>query len=111
MNVTKDELIKKLTIHNAKIEIEGENLATGRKITITSGKLVETLNIIISGDTNGDGIISAVDYVKIKNHIMATSKLEGAYLKAADVNKDGNISAVDYVKIKNYIMGDKAQIE
>ena len=42
---------------------------------------------------------------------MATSKLEGAYLKAADVNKDGNISAVDYVKIKNYIMGDKAQIE
>lgn len=110
-DLTKDELIKKLTIHNAKIEIEGENLATGRKITITSGKLVETLNIIISGDTNGDGIISAVDYVKIKNHIMATSKLEGAYLKAADVNKDGNISAVDYVKIKNYIMGDKAQIE
>ena len=109
--LTKEELIKKLSIHNAKIKIDGEKLITGEKITITSGKLVETLTLIVYGDTNGDGIISAVDYVKIKNHIMGTSILEGAYLKSADVNKDGNISAVDYVKIKNYIMGDKTSIE
>lgn len=109
--LTKEELIKKLSIHNAKIKIDGEKLVTGGKITITSGKLEKTLSIIVYGDTNGDGNISAVDYVKIKNHIMGTTKLEGAYLKAADVNKDGNISAVDYVKIKNYIMGDKTQVE
>ena len=56
-------------------------------------------------DTNGDGNISAVDYVKIKNHIMGTSKLSDIYLTAANVNQDDKVNAQDYVQIKNYIMG------
>ena len=80
-------------------------LATGDKIYIKKGDDSVTLTIVIAGDTSGDGEISAVDYVRIKNHIMETSKLTGAYEKAADYNNDGGISASDYVKVKNYIMG------
>ena len=57
------------------------------------------------GDASGDGKISAVDYMKIKNHIMNNSKLSSNYKTASDVNGDGKISAVDYMKIKNHIMG------
>ena len=57
------------------------------------------------GDVNGDGKVSAVDYIMIKNHIMGRSTLRGENLKRADVNGDGKITAVDYIIIKNIIMG------
>lgn len=60
---------------------------------------------IMLGDANGDGKISALDYITIKNHIMGTNIIQNENLKkAADYNNDGKISALDYVKIKNYIM-------
>lgn len=59
----------------------------------------------IKGDVNGDGKITPSDYVRVKNHIMRFSILEGESLKAADVNGDGKITPSDYVRIKNIIMG------
>jgi len=83
---------------------ESGNIGTGDKVNITSG-VTETLTVLIYGDTNGDGNISAVDYVNVKNYIMSSNALNDSYLKAADVNGDNQVSAVDYVNIKNYIMG------
>ncbi|MFI3325728.1 MAG: dockerin type I domain-containing protein [Clostridia bacterium] len=57
------------------------------------------------GDPSGDGAISAIDYMMIKNHIMGTSILADTNFLAADVNKDEAISAIDYMMIKNHIMG------
>ena len=78
---------------------------TGDKVTVTVGSESKTYEIVVYGDANGDGKISAVDYVQIKNYIMSKFSINGAYKEAADVNKDGKISAVDYVRIKNNIMG------
>lgn len=62
--------------------------------------------IINKGDVNNDGKISALDYVMIKNHIMAANKITNSTtLLRADANSDGKISALDYVLIKNKIMG------
>lgn len=72
---------------------------------VVDNKIIATYNLIILGDVNGDGKISALDYVKIKNHIMGDKKIDGEiYKTSADVNEDGKISALDYVRIKNYIM-------
>lgn len=90
--------------------IENGKVATGMKINITSG-ITETLTVVIYGDVSGDGEISAVDYVKVKNHIMGLALLNGEYIEAADANKDSTVSAVDYVNIKNYIMGANSVIE
>ena len=66
--------------------------------TLTSGDAFDC-------DVNGDGNINALDYVKIKNHIMNTKKITGdVFILSADYNNDGKISALDYVRIKNYIM-------
>lgn len=56
------------------------------------------------GDVNGDGKVTAGDYVLIKRYIMGEIKLTDVQLKAADLNGDGKITAGDYVLIKNYIM-------
>ena len=85
-------------------ELDG-TLATGNKVTVTSGEEVKEYYIVLYGDVNGDGSIKASDYVFIKNYIMGSKQLSDAYLKAADVNKDGKVKASDYVLIKNNIMG------
>ena len=82
-----------------------EILATNDIVQIKNGDMTFTFRIVMYGDVNGDGKISAVDYVNIKNYIMGSSGLNSAYKEAADVNKDGKITAVDYVNVKNYIMG------
>lgn len=61
--------------------------------------------VVVLGDADLDGKISALDYVTIKNHIMGAQKIKGEMdLIAADADDDGKISAVDYVSIKNHIM-------
>ena len=78
---------------------------TGDKVTISGTNGTKTYDVVIFGDINGDGQITAVDYVNVKNYIMNRNNLTDSYLKAADVNKDGQVTAVDYVQIKNSIMG------
>lgn len=82
-----------------------DNLATGDIVTITSGTEIKKYNVVIYGDVNGDGSVKATDYVKIKNHIMGTNTLNGAYKLSADINHDSKVLATDYVFVKNSIMG------
>lgn len=91
-------------------EITNGTISTNMRFTLTFNQKQYNYIVVIKGDVNGDGLIYATDYVKIKNHIMGKQRLEGAYLKAADINNDNNIYATDYVRIKNYIMG-KGKIE
>lgn len=109
--ITSNPNVTLVSIKNAEgREISSGNIATNMKITLTINQKQYNYIVVIKGDVNGDGLIYATDYVRIKNHIMGKKKLEGAYLKAADINNDNNIYATDYVRIKNYIMG-KGTIE
>lgn len=108
---TVDDFKKKFVVSEGfKVEVDTtkDNLIyTGGKTKIYDGdKLVLEFSNIIRGDINGDGKISALDYVKVKNHIMKTNLIDSKtiYFKAADANNDTNISALDYVRIKNIIM-------
>lgn len=111
-------VISKLKATSSSIEVEivrgdksiyaEEALATNDIVKIKNNGTEYTFRIIVYGDANGDGKISAVDYVHIKNYIMGSSGLSGSFKEAADVNKDGKISAVDYVNVKNYIMGSES---
>ena len=73
---------------------------TGASITLENN----SYTLVMLGDANGDGNISPLDYVKIKNNIMNITTLTDSYKEAADANRDGNITPLDYVKVKNHIM-------
>lgn len=78
---------------------------TGDYLQIKVNDKTYKYTLILKGDVNGDGKITPLDYVKIKNHIMETSIIsESIYKIAADYNNDTKISPLDYVKVKNYIM-------
>jgi len=108
IGTTLETLKNKLT--NLTVNIEGTSdtdvLKTGQSITITDGIESLTYTISIQGDVDGDGLIGATDYVKIKNYIMekSGSELNIAQSLSADVDNNNEIGATDYVKIKNSIM-------
>jgi hypothetical protein len=78
-------------------------VATGMTISITTNSSTVNYTIVIRGDVNGDGKLSAIDYVKLRNYLDGVSSLQGAYLKSTDTSDDGKTSALDYVKLRNHL--------
>lgn len=86
-------------------EISGDSIVkTGATVTIKDSINTFSYVISINADVNGDGVMSAADYVEIKKYIMSENKLSTAQSIAADVDENGSIGASDYVTIKNRIM-------
>ena len=62
-------------------------------------------NLILLGDVSGDGGITPLDYVKVKNHVTNNKVItENIYQIASDITFDNNITKDDYTEIKNRIM-------
>lgn len=83
----------------------GGTIVTGDKVTISTGTEEKTYIIVLYGDTNGDGSISAIDLLNVQKIIINKSNLAGAYYKAADTNKDGKVSAIDLLNVQKHILG------
>lgn len=86
----------------------GTELTTGQIVgtgmTMKSGS--ETYTLIISGDLNGDGQVSATDLSKIKQHLIELRLLEGAYLEAANVDGDEEVTITDLSRIRKAMFGE-----
>lgn len=80
-------------------------LGTGNKVTINNLTTTEVLEVIIKGDTSGDGVINALDLLQVQKNILGTYNLEGAHNYAADTSKDGVINALDLLQIQKSILG------
>ena len=85
-------------------EITNGLIATGQKIVINYNGSQE-FNVVVYGDTNGDGKVQIGDYSKIKSYIQGKIKMDNSYLEASDTNKDGKVQIGDYSKVKSYIQG------
>ncbi len=64
-----------------------------------------TYTVIILGDTDGDGEITATDYMRIKSAFLGKYTMDDVYEKAADVDGDGELSSTDYLRIKSHFLG------
>ena len=80
-------------------------VGTGYTVTIKNSDNEETLTIVINGDTNGDGNITAVDLLQVQKALLGTYNLTGAYKDAGDTNNDGNITAVDLLQVQKNLLG------
>ena len=92
------------------VKVNDENfVGSGTKVEVYRGNdCVQTYICKLYGDVNGDGKISVMDYVKVKNHILKYKLLtDELFADVADVSDDGKISVMDYVKIKNDILNVK----
>ena len=79
---------------------------TGSKVRLINGSnIIDELTVVVTGDTNGDGIIAASDYLRIKRAVLGTYTLENANLLAAFVSRSGNPTAKDYLFLKRHFLG------
>ena len=93
-------------------EVSGSTLiGSGMTVKLMDGSTVkQTLTIVVTGDTNGDGNITITDMLAVKSHLLKKSTLSGASAKAADTSGDKAISITDFIQIKAHILGkDKIQ--
>ena len=79
-------------------------VATGMTIRSASDNTV-LYTIVVRGDINCDGKISATDLSQFKMHETSIEKIDGARLEAADINYDGRISVLDRSQLKMLLVG------
>ncbi len=84
------------------------SIGTGTKVKLVkngTNEVVKEYEIVIFGDLNGDGYITASDMTLLKAVIAKTATLTPgtAFFKAVDFNGDGYITATDTTKIKAII--------
>lgn len=80
---------------------EDDLVGTGSTLKINE----EEFKLIVAGDVNGDGKISATDLSKLKRHMVELELLTGNNLLGADIDKDDQITLTDLSNMKKYLAG------
>ncbi len=83
------------------IQLYAETAATGAFL-IWDGA---PLRIVLQGDANGDGKVSATDYMIAKRTVLGTYSPTPITARALMLTDGKTVSAVDYMKLKRYILG------
>lgn len=79
-------------------------IATGMTVKIMYGNTVKaTYTVAVTGDVDGDAVISISDYLNVLFAIKKTAELNNVEHKAADVDGDNSITATDYLNIKAFL--------
>ena len=87
-----------MTDSSGKTLLSNDAVINGCKITLNA--YGDTAYVIIKGDADSNGRLSAADYMRIRRCFTNAFTLTGVNLEAADVDGDGIISTSDYLAIK-----------
>lgn len=68
--------------------------------------IIATYTVILFGDVNGDGVISASDKTAVENYTEGTFAEGSVFFEAADVTRDGVIDSADSDMINSHVRGD-----
>ena len=90
------------------VELKDDELvSTGCEIRLYSGDTVaQKLTVVVTGDINGDGKISLIDFANIKAYMLGDKEFTSADKFAADANGDGSLSLIDFAQFKAHMLGD-----
>ena len=86
---------------------EDERVGTGTKVIMLdeSGKIVDSAEIIIIGDYNGDGLINGRDVSGLSRALLQKEMPEQIQLLAMDLNGDGYVNNRDAAMLGRYLVG------
>ena len=75
-----------------------------RECTLTVGGSAPP-QVIIRGDTNGDGRVNGRDLANIQMHILGIKTLFGDTFTRGDTNSDGKVNGRDLANVQMHILG------
>ncbi len=103
---TGDNIISliKNNVPSANVTISNtNNIGTGTTLTINNNGS-KAYNLLMYGDTDGDGDITILDLLRTQKHILGVNKLTNVFEKSIDVNKDGEVNILDLLLIQKHIL-------
>ena len=82
-------------------------VGTGCVVELThDGNVIDTVNVVVKGDTDGTGTIDVLDMEVIQKSILGIGdKLDGAYREAASLSGGDDITVLDMEAIQKDILG------
>jgi beta-N-acetylglucosaminidase len=78
-------------------------IATGTKLTFADGT---SFTAVIYGDLTGDGKINSADLLKMRQYLLGSTNLDGAYNEAANIAGNGTINSANLLKLRQYLLGN-----
>ncbi len=88
-----------------------ERIKTGQYVKIydIENEEIDSRQIVVKGDLNGDGIIDSGDLLKMRKHLINTSQLSGSFKRAAMITDgDTTIDSGDLLRIRKHLIGTKS---
>lgn len=67
--------------------------------------LIKEYTIVIKGDVEGDGQITATDLAKLRRHLAGIELLKGIYKKGAEMTTVDSVTPTDLAKVRRYLAG------
>ena len=116
-DLTVSAFLSKIKVSDGTVAVVGKTetstVATGDAVAVyrLDGSEYQKFTVVIKGDASGDGKIMINDIIKLRNHLLGTSVLSGAFAAAADVSGDGKIMINDIILIRNHLLGTKAIVQ
>lgn len=92
--------VESVSLNNA-VLADTENVGTGYDIVCNNVHY----KAVVTGDVDGDGKISSIDYLMIKRYFVGLYTLYDEFAIAADTDEDGEISPYDYLAVKRHFIG------
>ncbi len=89
---------------NGNVVTDGK-IGTGSTVTSTINGVSETVEVVVTGDVNGDGDIAGDDVLTLTSALISNNPLEGAYAAAADTNGDGSFTSSDVLHLALNVKG------
>ena len=96
-----------LTNQDIKITAKADVISTGTEFSYLSENYVS----VVYGDINGDGKINSADLLKMRQHLIGTSILTGAYKKAAALVNGSTINSADLLRLRQHLLGIKTILQ
>ena len=63
------------------------------------------MRIVIQGDANGDGRMTATDYMLLKRTVLRSFNPAPVYVRAMAITNGKTLSALDYLLLKRCVLG------
>jgi len=85
-----------------------ENYAgTGTTVSLKDrdGNVIQTATVIVLGDCDGSGTISATDYLITRRIVMMTMEYTDVQFEAARVSGMPSVTATDYLMVRRHFLG------
>ena len=103
------KLTSKISVKNSTYSVlnPSGNVVSSTSIVGTNYKFKTNNNlykIVVKGDVNGDGKITALDYIEVRKHIMGTKITDNGKWLASDMDNNSSITALDYIAIRKIMM-------